>query len=124
MKIKESIHGKVAVISPSGNLMGGSDTTDLHDHVKSLIADGIKNVVIDLGKVTWMNSSGLGSLIACMTSVKNAGGALRLSGVTDKVNSLLMITQLIRIFDTYGTADRAVAAFQEEPGSESTAEKH
>jgi anti-sigma B factor antagonist len=113
MKIKETIQGKVAVLAPSGNLMGGSDTQNLHDHVKSLIGDGISNVVIDLSKVKWMNSSGLGALIAAMTSLKNANGNLKLSNVTDKVNSLLMITQMIRIFETYTTADRAVAAFQE-----------
>lgn len=118
MKIKETIQGKVAILAPSGNLMGGSDTTDLHDHVKSLIADGMKNVVVDLSKVKWMNSSGLGALIAVMTSLKNAGGSLKLSNVTDKVNSLLMITQMIRIFETYSTPDRAVAAFLEEPKSE------
>ena len=107
MKIKESIQGNVAVLTPSGSMMGGSDTTDLHDRVKSLISDGIKSVVIDLSKVKWMNSSGLGSLIACMTSLKNADGALKLSNITDKVNSLLMITQMIRIFDTYASPDRA-----------------
>lgn len=114
MKIKESIQGNVAVLTPSGSMMGGSDTTDLHDRVKSLISDGIKSVVIDLSKVKWMNSSGLGSLIACMTSLKNADGALKLSNITDKVNSLLMITQMIRIFDTYASPDRAVSAFNEE----------
>ena len=118
MKIKETIQGKVAILNPSGNLMGGSDTTDLHEHVKSLISDGIKSVVIDLGKVKWMNSSGLGALIACMTSLKNVDGSLKLANVTNKVNSLLMITQMIRIFDTYATSDRAVAAFHEEPKSE------
>jgi len=114
MKIKETIQGKVAILSPSGNMMGGSDTQELHDHVKSLISDEIKNVVIDLGKVNWINSSGLGSLIAAMTSLKNAGGTLKLASVTNKVNSLLMITQLIQIFETYATPERAVASFLEE----------
>jgi anti-sigma B factor antagonist len=115
MKIKETIQGKVAILSPSGNLMGGPDTQELHDHVKSLISDGINNVVIDLGKVKWMNSSGLGALIAVMTSLKNAGGSLKLASVTNKVNSLLMITQMIQIFETYATAERAAASFLEEP---------
>ena len=114
MKIKESIQGKVAVLAPSGNLMGGSDTQGLHDHVKSLINDGIINVVIDLGKVKWMNSSGLGVLIASMTSLKNAEGSLKLASITNKVNSLLMITQMIRIFETYASSERAVASFLEE----------
>ena len=57
MKIKEKIESHVAILSLSGKLMGGPETTMVHDHVKSLLTDGIKNVVIDLGGVKWMNSS-------------------------------------------------------------------
>ncbi|MEJ2050142.1 MAG: STAS domain-containing protein [Calditrichota bacterium] len=113
MKIKEKIEGDVAVITVTGNMMGGPETTALHDKVKSLIADGLKRVVIDLKGVKWMNSSGLGVLMACMTSLNNAGGNLKLASVTEKVKSLLMITQLMRIFDTFESADRAVASFVE-----------
>ncbi len=114
MKIKEKIEGDVAVLTISGNMMGGPETTELHEKVKSLIADQLKKVVIDLKGVKWMNSSGLGVLMACMTSLNNAGGKLRISSVTEKVKSLLMITQLMRIFETYENAERAVAAFFEE----------
>lgn len=114
MKIKEKIEGDVAVLSVAGNMMGGPDTMDLHEKVKSLSADGVKRVVIDLKGVKWMNSSGLGVLMACMTTLNNSGGKLKLSSVTEKVKSLLIITQLMRIFDTYENAERAVAAFYEE----------
>ena len=113
MKIKEKIEGDVAIITVTGNMMGGPETTALHDKMKSLIADGLKRVVVDLKGVKWMNSSGLGVLMACMTSLNNAGGNLKLASVTEKVKSLLMITQLMRIFDTYESADRAVASFVE-----------
>jgi anti-sigma B factor antagonist len=114
MKIKEKIEGDVAVLSVTGNMMGGPDTMDLHEKVKSLSADGVKRVVIDLKGVKWMNSSGLGVLMACMTTLNNSGGKLKLSSVTEKVKSLLIITQLMRIFDTYESAERAVASFYEE----------
>ncbi len=114
MKIKEKIEGDIAVLTISGNMMGGPETTALHDKVKSLIADGIKRVVIDLKGVKWINSSGLGTLMACMSSLKNAGGKLKLASVTDKVQSVLMITKLIQIFETYENAERAVASFVEE----------
>jgi len=97
----------------SGNMMGGPETMALHEKVKSLGADGIKKVVIDLKDVKWMNSSGLGVLMACMTTLNNASGKLKLSSVTEKVKSLLVITQLLRIFDTYEDAERAVASFYE-----------
>lgn len=114
MKIKEKIEGDVAVLSVMGNMMGGPDTMDLHEKVKSLSADGVKRVVIDLKGVKWMNSSGLGVLMACMTTLNNSGGKLKLSSVTEKVKSLLIITQLMRIFDTYENSERAVASFYEE----------
>lgn len=112
MKIKEKIENHVAVLGLSGKMMGGPDTNALHDHVRGLIADGIKKVVVDLGDVKWMNSSGMGVLMACMTTLKNNEGRLVLARVSDKVNSLLMITQLIKVFETYETIDRAVSAME------------
>jgi anti-sigma B factor antagonist len=113
MKIKEKIGNNVAILSLSGKMMGGPETTLLHDHVRGLLNDGITKVVVDLGGVKWINSSGLGVLMAAMTTLKNSQGQMKLANVTEKVESLLMITQLIRIFDTYDTVDRAVAAMSE-----------
>ncbi len=119
MKIKEKIEGDVAILTVSGNMMGGPETTQLHDKVKSLAADGLKKVVIDLKNVKWMNSSGLGILMACMSSLQNANGKLKLASVTEKVRSVLMITKLIQIFETFENAERAVASFYEEEGGRS-----
>jgi len=111
MSVKESIVGDVAVISVSGKLMGGSETWDVHTKIKDLITDGVSKVVIDLSRVKWMNSQGLGMLMSCHTSLSNTDGALKIAGATKKVNSLFMITQLITIFKTYETTERAVASF-------------
>ena len=113
MKIKEKIENHVAILSLSGKMMGGPETTQLHDRIRSLINDKITKVVIDLGGVKWINSSGLGVLMATMTTLKNSGGELKLAKVTEKVESLLMITQLMRIFETYETVDRALSAMTE-----------
>lgn len=112
MTIKEKMHGDIAVLAMKGNLMGEPDTTDIREKVYSLLQDEVKKVVLDLGKVKWINSSGLGALIAAMTSVKNKGGEMVLANVTDKVESLFMITQLIKVFKTYETVDRALASFK------------
>lgn len=109
MKIKEKIDNHVAVLTLAGKMMGGPETIALHDHIKGLINDGIKKVVIDLGGVKWMNSSGMGVLMACMTTLNNAEGKLVLARVSEKVNSLLMITQLIKVFQSYETVERAVS---------------
>jgi|YelNatPaOPRAMG01_1025707.scaffolds.fasta_scaffold00001_179 anti-sigma B factor antagonist len=112
MTIKEERRDGVAVLVVKGKMMGGPETAALHQKVKELIGEGVKKVVIDLSGVKWLNSSGLGVLMGAMTSLRNAGGDLKLSGVTDKVQSLFMITKLITIFDTYDTPEEAVAAFQ------------
>ena len=112
MKIKERIEGDIAVLTLSGNMMGGPETLVLHEKVKGLISDGIKKIVIDLKGVKWLNSSGLGVLMACYTSAKNAGGSVKLASVTEKVQSIMMITRLISLFETYETADRAIASFE------------
>ena len=111
MQIKETVKDGVAVITLSGKMMGGPDTQELQDHLKGLLNDGIEKVVIDLGKVSFMNSSGLGALMACYTTLKNSNGQLKLANVAEKVQSLFMITQLMKIFDTYETVDRAIANF-------------
>ena len=109
MKIKEKIENHVAILTLSGKMMGGPETQEVHEYIKRLISDGIKKVVIDLGGVKWMNSSGMGVLMASMTTLKNADGKLALARVTEKVQSLLMITQLIKVFNTFETVERAVS---------------
>lgn len=112
MSVKEKIMGEVAILTPRGKLMGGPETVSIHDKIKEYINNNIKKVVIDLGKVKWMNSSGLGALMGALTSLRNADGDLRLANVTDKVQSLLMITKLITIFETYNNVDEAVNSFK------------
>jgi len=112
MTIKEKMFGDVAVVSLKGNLMGEPNTTEVRDKIYSLLQDDVRKIVLDLGKVKWINSSGLGALISAVTSVKNKGGEMRLASVSDKVESLFMITQLIKVFKTYENVDRAVASFK------------
>lgn len=114
MRIKEKFDKNVAILTVSGNMMGGPDTIALHEKVKSLIADGIKNIVIDLKGVKWMNSSGLGVLMSCYGSLTSAGGQLKLAGVAEKVQSIFLITKMIEFFETYENADRAVGSFKQE----------
>jgi anti-sigma B factor antagonist len=114
MKIKEKIENHVAILEIGGKMMGGPENAELHEKIRSLIGDGIKKVVIDLRDVKWMNSSGLGVLMACMTTLKNSKGMLKLANVTEKIESLLIITQLIKIFETYESVERAVSSMTEE----------
>ena len=111
MKIQERMEGQTAVLTIKVKLMGGPDMQELHDHIKGLINDGCRRVVIDLGKVKWLNSSGLGALMGAMTTLRGVEGDLKLANTSDKIQSLLMITKLLSIFETYESVDEALAAF-------------
>jgi anti-sigma B factor antagonist len=112
MTIKDTMHGNIAVLTLRGNLVGEPDTDNLRDKIYNLLQEDFKKIVLDLKGVRWISSSGLGTLIASLTSVKNKGGELRLANVTDKVESLFAITQLVKVFKTYESVDRAVASFK------------
>ena len=111
MKLNHREESGVVVIEPKGKIMGGPESTELHDMLHDFIAQGKKSVVIDLGKVDWMNSTGLGLLISGLTTLKKAGGELKLANVTDKIQSLLTITKLVTIFKSFDTVDEAIQSF-------------
>ena len=111
MNIDVKEQDDVAVLTVKGNMMGGPETIAVHDKVKELIDQKKTKAVIDLSHVKWMNSSGLGTMMGCLTSLKSANGDLKLCGVTDKVKSLFMITKLITLFETYETPEEAIKAF-------------
>ena len=108
----------VVVITLKGNVMGGPDGNKLHDTLRELKDEGKTNVVVDLSKTKFMNSSGLGMLISALTTMRNAGGDLRLASVADRIQSLLVITKLITVFKEYDTVDEAVESFNEDAPAE------
>ncbi|MBI5216339.1 MAG: STAS domain-containing protein [Ignavibacteriae bacterium] len=112
MALKEKFEGDVAILTLKGDLIGDPETTELKDKVAGLIADGILKIVMDLGKVKYVNSTGLGSLISALGKVRDAGGKLLLARIGDNVQNLFVITQLVKVFDTYETVDRALAVFK------------
>ncbi len=112
MAISEKIHEDVAVLKISGKLMGGDETKEITEKVRSLLTDGITKIVMDLGKVKWMNSTGLGALLESRKLITDKEGTLKLAAVAEKIKSLLMITQILSQFDTYETSDRALASFK------------
>lgn len=103
------------VLRLKGNVMGGPDASDFQDELQELKDSGRNHVVVDVGRVKFMNSSGLGMLVGGMTSMRNAGGDLRLANVADRIRSLLIVTKLITIFKTYESVDEAVDSFESDP---------
>lgn len=111
MKIKIRKTDSIAVLDLSGKLMGGPDADVFKDTIKQLIDEGYKNVIVNLQHVPWVNSTGLGILIAGYTTLKREGGSLKLTHVTDRIESILMITKLGTIFESYSDEEQAAKSF-------------
>jgi anti-sigma B factor antagonist len=112
MRMKEKVIEGVAVLTFSGDLIGEPETTKVREKIYSLIAEDINKVVVDMGDVSYVNSSGLGCLISALTSLRNGGGDLKLADVGKKVKSIFVITQLVKVFDTHETVEGALAGFK------------
>ena len=106
MSFNTKEHYGSVVIEFKGNVMGGPDAVSLNDAGKT-------NIVVNLGKVKFMNSSGLGMLIGALTTMRKSGGDLRIANATDKIQSLLVVTKLITVFKHFNSVDEAVESFNE-----------
>lgn len=112
MKVKQIEKYGAVVIELKGNVMGGPEAQEFSDLLHKLIDEEKKNVIIDLAETKFMNSSGLGMLISGYTTVKNGGGAMKLANATEKIESLLVITKLITIFEHFTSVDEAIESFK------------
>jgi anti-sigma B factor antagonist len=111
MKMVEEEKGSVVVIRMNGKLLGGSEAETFQKQMKDYVTQGRNNILIDLSKVSWVNSSGLGMLIAAYHTVKSAGGTFKLTGVNQRIEQIFMVTKLHTIFDTYEEEAAALASF-------------
>lgn len=111
MNFTTSEHGAVTVVALEGNLMGGPDAAALNRTLHELVDAGKSRVVLDMSRVQFMNSSGLGLLIGGASTLKTAGGGLAIAGASEKILSLIKITRLGTVLATYPGIDEAVASF-------------
>ncbi len=111
MKFEDSLVNDIVVFDLSGKIMGGDETTMFHGRIHEYMTQGKKNLVVDLAKVDWMNSVGLGMLISALTTVKNGGGRMVLANI-EKIKQILVITRLITVFENYDSREAAMAAFK------------
>jgi len=112
MKLNDRELNNIVILEPKGKIMGGPDASLLHDKLYELIENDRKKIVIDLSRVEWMNSTGLGILISSYTTLRNHEGELKLANVTDKIRSLLTITKLVTVFDSHDSVEEAVKSFE------------
>ncbi len=102
----------VSVLELKGTItLGGGDVT-MRDRIKELLGQDRKKIVIDLGEVSFMDSTGLGELVAAYTTARHQQATLKLANLTKKIKDLLSITQLAAVFETYESLDEAIASFK------------
>ncbi len=108
---KRTVDGILA-IECSGRIVFGEETSLLRDEVKKAIADNIKRIVLNLGEVNYIDSGGLGTLVALHTTAHNAGASVKLANLTKRVDDLLQVTKLLTVFDVYNSEYEALESFR------------
>jgi anti-sigma B factor antagonist len=102
----------VSIVDCSGRITLGEGSVVLRDTVKDLLGKGQKKILLNLGDVNYIDSSGIGELVSAYTTAKNQGGELKLLKLTKKVHDLLQITKLYTVFDVKDDETAAVKAFR------------
>jgi anti-sigma B factor antagonist len=113
--------GGVTIVECSGRLVLGDESANLRHLVKDVLIES-KQVVLDLGGVTFIDSSGLGMLAGLFTSARKAGGEIKLSNLDRQTKGLLQMTRLLTIFEVFDRAEDAAASFNRAAGQSAPAE--
>jgi len=108
---KRTVDGILA-FECNGRIVFGEESAMLRDEVKKAVADGVKRIVLNLREVNYIDSGGLGTLVALHTTAHNAGGAIKLANLTKRVGDLLQVTKLLTVFNVYDSEYDALESFR------------
>lgn len=113
MQLKLTVRTKddIVVVDCAGRIVFGEESADLRDTVKMVITQS-KRIVLNLSGVTYIDSGGLGTLVALYTTARNSGGSIKLANLTPRVDDLLQVTKLVTVFDVYDSEEKAIESFQ------------
>ena len=103
----------VVIIDVDGKILLGDGDVEIKEAVDTLLDQGQKKILLNLGKVPYMDSAGLGELIRCFTALRRSGGHFKLLSPNPRIKDLLNITKLLNVFDTYDNENVAVSSFSE-----------
>ena len=112
LDLKERQAGDVTILDLSGEVRIGAGSVALRDSIRKLADAGKNRVLLNLAGVKYMDSSGVGELIANYTTLSRQGGQLKLLNLTDRIQNLLVITKLLTVFDSYEDEGEALKSFQ------------
>jgi anti-sigma B factor antagonist len=102
----------VGVLVLEGRIVLGEESSAFREKVKSLLTAGKKKIVLDLANVSYIDSAGLGALVAAFHSARSQGGTLKLANLGQKFNEVLQMTKLMTVFDTYSNEGAAIQSFR------------
>ena len=112
LNLKERQEGDVAILDLSGKITIGEGSVQLREAVRGLLDGGRKKILLNLGDVAYVDSSGIGELVSSYTTTNNQGGQLKLLNLTKKIQDLLMITKLLTVFETFDNEQAALASYK------------
>ena len=112
LNIKERQEGDVTILDLSGKITIGEGSVQLREAVRGLLDAGRKKILLNLGDVAYVDSSGIGELVSSYTTTNNQGGQLKLLNLTKKIQDLLMITKLLTVFETFDNEPAALASYK------------
>lgn len=112
LDVKERQAGDVTILDMNGSVRMGEGAISLRNSIRGLVEQGKKKILLNLGGVKNIDSSGIGELIANYTTVSREGGQLKLLSLTDKIQNLLVITKLLTVFDSYDDEAEALNSFK------------
>jgi anti-sigma B factor antagonist len=111
LKITDRVVDGVEVEALEGRIVLGEESNALREKVKSLLAAGQKKIVLNMADVTYIDSSGLGTLVALHTSARTQGSSMKISNLGSKFQEILQVTKLVTVFDAYPTEAEAIGSF-------------
>jgi len=112
LKLQKRTVDGILAIECSGRIVFGEESALLRDEVKKAIADNVKRIVLNLGDVNYIDSGGLGTLVALHTTAHNAGSTIKLANLHKRVGDLLQVTKLLTVFDVHTSEYDALEAFR------------
>jgi anti-sigma B factor antagonist len=112
LNIRERQAGDVTILDLDGKITIGEGSVSLRGTIRRLVKEGKKKILLNLGGVGYVDSSGIGELVSSYTTTSSEGGQLKLLNLTQKIQDLLGITKLLTVFDTYDDEAKALNSFQ------------
>jgi anti-sigma B factor antagonist len=114
MQLKLATRSKdgILLVDCSGRIVFGEESSLLRDTVKKAVSEN-NRIVLNLGEINYIDSGGLGTLVALRTTAQNAGGTIKLTNLTKRVGDLLQVTKLLTVFDVYNSEAEAIESFRQ-----------